>query len=92
MTSAAPGTGSGAVLWRRVIPDGVDDLRQPGSAQLRLVLPAAVQTQLSGLQGGRQESPPDELHQPVGHLLDHFLGRGIDSDVWFAIEAASVRE
>lgn len=61
-----------------MIPDGVDDLRQPGSSQLRLVLPAAVDTELSGRQGGGQKSPPDELHQPMGHLLDHFLGQRMD--------------
>lgn len=70
------------MLLPRVIPDSVDDLREPGSSQLRLVLPAAVETQLSGRQGGRQKSPPDELHQPMGHLLNHFLGQGIDSHAW----------
>lgn len=55
------------------IPDGVYDLREPGSSQLRLVLPAAVQTELRPRQGGGQQSPPDELHQPMGHLLNHFL-------------------
>lgn len=55
------------------IPHGVYDLREPGSSQLRLVLPAAVEAQLGPRQGGRENSPPNELHQPVGHLLNHFL-------------------
>lgn len=51
----------------------MDDLRQPGPRQLRFVLPAPINAQLGSRQGGGQQSPPDQLHQSVGQLLDHFL-------------------
>lgn len=59
--------------WDIFKPDGVYDLCEPGSGELRLVLPASVETQLPVWQGGGEESPANQLHQPVGHLLDHFL-------------------
>lgn len=54
-------------------PDGVDDLSEPGSGQFLLVLPASVLSQLHLAEGGGEEGAPDQLHQPMGHLLDHFL-------------------
>lgn len=51
----------------------MDDLSQPGSRELRLVLPASVEAQLRLRQGGGQEGAADQLHQPIGHFLNHFL-------------------
>lgn len=60
-------------LRRGSKPDDVYDLSKPGPSELRLVLPASVRTQLPLRQRSGEKSPPNELHQPIDHLLDHFL-------------------
>lgn len=54
-------------------PNGVHDLCQPVSVEICLVVPASIKVLLCLWQCGRKKSPSDELHQAMGHLLNHFL-------------------